>query len=113
MMAMVFEFNIRPFGYQNSPIQFGKMQIHSAGSHHEYKVEYKTKDGWATLRGIVPKARSGHRNFLHLLVAILDDIDLDKLDHNYVNVLEEIETAYPHVKSTRIGDYADEPNSPS
>ncbi len=107
-MAMTFEFNIRPFGYQNDPIQFGRMRVHSAGSHHEYSVDYKTENGWQTIKGSVPKSKSGHRNFLHLLAAIMDDIDLDALGENYVNVLAEVEANYPAVKGMKTRDYRDE-----
>ncbi len=102
-MAMTFEFNIRPFGYQNDPIQFGRMRVHSAGSCHEYAVDYKAKDGWQTIRGSVPKHKSGHRNFLHLLADIMADIDLNGLGHNYVNVETEVVVAYPQAKDR--GDY--------
>ena len=105
-MAMTFEFHIRPFGYHNDPIQFGRMRVHSAGSHHEYAVDYKVKDGWRTVKGSVPKTKSGHRNFLHLLAAIVDDIDLDALGKNYVHVLAEVEANYPHVKDMQVGDYS-------
>jgi hypothetical protein len=112
-MAMTFEFNIRPFGYQNDAITFGRMRVHSAGDHHEYAVDYKTKNGWQTVRGSVKKRmddgkkRSGHRNFLHLLAAIMDDIDLDALGENYVNILAEVQEAYPnHNRAT--ADYPDE-----
>jgi hypothetical protein len=106
-MAMTFEFNIRPFGYQNDAITFGRMRVHSAGSHHEYAVDYKAKDEWQTIRGSVPKDKSGHRNFLHLLAVIMDDIDLDELGTNYVNVLAEITAAHPFVKDMRTKDYSD------
>jgi len=104
-MAMTFEFNIRPFGYQNDVITFGRMRVHSAGSRHEYAVEYKAKDGWKTIRGSVPKAKSGHRNFLHLLAAILDDLDLDALGMNYVNVLAEVKEQHPAMPVPK--DYPD------
>jgi len=105
-MAMTFEFNIRPFGYQNDPIQIGHMRVHSAGSLHEYAVDYKAEDGWRTLRGRVPKDKSGHRNFLHLLADIMHDIDLDELGHNYVNVLAEVKLNHPNLpEGTKIGDY--------
>jgi len=111
-MAMTFEFNIRPFGYQNDAIQFGKMRVHSAGSRHEYTVDYKTEDGWGTLRGSVSKIRgvdgskrSGHRNFLHLLRDIMNDLDLDALDKNYVNVRAEIEESHPTMKGRKFSDY--------
>lgn len=104
-MAMTFEFNIRPFGYQNDAITFGHMRVHSAGSRHEYAVEYKDKDGWQIRRGSVPKDKSGHRNFLHLLAAIIDDIDLDTLGSDYVNVLKEVEAAHPAVKGMDTRDY--------
>ena len=115
-MAMTFEFNIRPFGYQNDPIPFGRMRVHSAGAHHEYSVDYKTKDGWKAIRGIVPKVqpdgtkRSGHRNFLHLLSDILADVDLEALGSDYVHILAEIEKAHPHIKDMGIsvGDYPDD-----
>jgi hypothetical protein len=113
-MAMTFEFNVRPFGYDNSPIHFGRMKVHSAGSQHEYSLDYKTKDGWETLRGSIPKTqvdghkRSGHRNFLHLMADILDDIDLHGLGTNYVHILAEIEAAYPHIQGRKVGDYRDE-----
>ncbi len=103
-MAMTFEFNIRPFGYQNDPIQFGRMRVHSAGSRHEYAVDYKGPLGWHTLRGSIPRDKSGHRNFLHLLAAILDDLDLDTMGENYVNVLAEVEANYPDLKGSK--DYA-------
>ena len=103
-MAMTFEFNIRPFGYENDPISFGRMRVHSAGSHHEYAVDYKAEDGWKTIQGSVPKDKSGHRNFLHLLAAILDDIDLDELGHNYVNVLAEVKADWPETLGGR--DYS-------
>ncbi len=112
-MAMTFEFNIRPFGYQNDAIQVGRIKVHSAGSRHEYIVEYKTKDGWDTLRGSVSKVvdgqkRSGHRNFLHLMADILADIDLDALGTNYVHVRAEVEEMMPSVKGKKIGDYPDD-----
>jgi len=114
-MAMTFEFNVRPFGYQSDTITFGRMQVHSAGSRHEYAVDYKTKDGWKTIRGSVSKIRavdgsrrSGHRNFLHLLADIMDDIDLDELGKNYVNILAEIEAAHPYLKDRKVGDYRDD-----
>jgi len=102
-MAMTFEFNIRPYGYQNDPIQFGRMRVHSAGSRHEYAVDYKAKDGWQTIRGSVPKDKSGHRNFLHLMAAIMDDLDLDALGKDYVNVETEVVAVYPQAKDR--GDY--------
>ena len=112
-MAMTFEFNIRPFGYQNDAIQVGRIKVHSAGSRHEYAVEYKTKDGWGTLRGSVAKVvngelRSGHRNFLHLMADILDDIDLDALGTNYVHVLAEVHEMMPSSKGKKVSDYPDE-----
>lgn len=112
-MAMTFEFNIRPFGYQNDAITFGRMRVHSAGSRHEYAVEYKAKEGWQTIRGAVPKVqhdgklRSGHRNFLHLLADIMDTVNLDALGRDYVNILAEVETEHPHVKEMGTGDYPD------
>ncbi len=114
-MAMTFEFNIRPFGYQNDEISLGRIKVHSAGARHEYTVEYKAKDGWGTLRGTVAKVvdgklRSGHRNFLHLMADILADIDLDALGTNYVHVRAEVEEMMPHVKGKKIGDYADDPD---
>lgn len=107
-MAMTFEFNIRPFGYQNDPIQFGRMRVHSAGPRHEYSVDYKNKDGWQTVKGTVPKTKSGHRNFLHLLAAIMDDIDLDALGENYVHILAEVRGSHPSMKDRKVGDYRDE-----
>ena len=104
-MAMTFEFNIRPFGYQNDAITFGRMRVHTAGSHHEYAVEYKAEDRWKTIQGSVPKDKSGHRNFLHLLAAIMDDINLDALDEDYVNVLAEVKENHPVVNQTGIKDY--------
>ena len=112
-MAMTFEFNIRPFGYQNDAIQFGKMRVHSVGSKHEYAVDYKTKDGWKTIRGAIPKVqhdgtmRSGHRNFLHLMADILDDMNLDDMEPDYVNISAEIATAYPKYEG-KVSDYNDE-----
>lgn len=111
-MAMTFDFNIHPFGYQNSAIRFGHMRVHSAGSHHEYTVEYKTKEGWGEISGSVAKVvdgklRSGHRNFLHLMADIMDDIDLDKLGTNYVNILAEVTKAHPSVGGKRVSDYPD------
>lgn len=104
-MAMTFEFNIRPFGYQNDPIQFGRMRVHSAGSHHEYAIDYKAEEGWQTISGEVIKLRSGHRNFMHLLAAIIDDIDLDELGENYVNVLAEVQDQLG--QPVRTKDYGD------
>ncbi len=110
-MAMTFEFNIRPFGYQNDAIQFGRMRVHSAGSYHEYSIEYKTADGWKTIRGAVPKVqhdgklRSGHRNFLHLLTDILADMNLDDLEPDYVNILAEVEAHHPYIKEMETRDY--------
>jgi len=104
-MAMTFEFDIRPFGYQNNGITFGRMRVHAAGSRHEYTVEYKDEHGWREIHGSVPRAKSGHRNFLHLLAAIMDDIDLDALGVDYVHILTEIEIEHPIVKEMRISDY--------
>ena len=112
-MAMTFEFNLRPFGYQNDAISFGRMRVHSAGSYHEYSIEYKTADGWKTLRGSVPKKmpdqtmRSGHRNFLHLLRDIMDTVNLDELGRDYVHVLAELEAHHPYIKERSIKDYPD------
>ena len=57
-MAMTFEFNIRPFSYGHDKITFGRVKVHSAGSKHEYMVEFKTVGGWRTLRGTVPKVQA-------------------------------------------------------
>lgn len=112
-MAMKFHFDITPFGYQNAPIKFGAMQVHSAGSRHEYAIDIKTAGGWHTIRGSIPKRqpdgtrRSGHRNFLHLLSDILADVDLEALGSDYVNVLAEIKADFPHIDVTGIADYPD------
>ena len=106
-MAMTFEFNVRPYGYQNDAITFGRMRVHSDGSHHEYTVDYKVEDGWKTIRGSVPKDKSGHRNFLHLLAAIMEDIDLDELGQNYVNILAEVQSLHPSMKDRSMSDYPD------
>lgn len=113
-MAMKFSFNIHPFGYHADPIEFGNMRVHSAGTCHEYSVDIKTKDGWRTINGRVSKLmpngqkRSGHRNFLHLLRDILNDMDLNELGTDYVHVLAEIKEAMPHVEDMRVGDYKEE-----
>ena len=113
-MAMKFHFNITPFGYQNAPIKFGAMQVHSAGSRHEYAIDIKTAGGWHTIRGSVPKLqpdgtrRSGHRNFLHLLSDILADVDLEILGSDYVDVQAEIRAAFPHMDGVNISDYPEE-----
>lgn len=113
-MAMTFEFNIRPFGYQNDAVNFGHMRVHSAGDRHEYAVDYKVKDGWRTIRGFVKKRmddgkkRSGHRNFLHLLADIMNDIDLDELGRDYVNILAEVQASHPSMKDRHMSDYLDE-----
>lgn len=109
-MAMKFQFSICPFGYHNDPIEFGTMRVHSAGVVHEYAIDYKTKDGWQTVRGSIPKLqpdgtrRSGHRNFVHLLKDIMNDVDLEALGKDYVHVLQEIREAFDD-PALNAGDY--------
>jgi len=105
-MAMTFQFRVHPFGYQNEPIEFGNMRVHSAGRYHEYHVSYKNVNGWQSLRGAIPKNKSGHRNFLHLLGDILDDMDLDELGVDYVNIMEEVAEEYPEImRGRKVRDY--------
>ena len=113
-MAMKFQFKLCPFGYQNDTIELGTLRVHSAGSCHEYTLVFKAKGRWHTIRGTVSKIinaetgerRSGHRNFLHLLRDILNDIDLEELGKDYVNVWDEVQVRYPHIK--RSLDYPEE-----
>ena len=108
-MAMTFQFRVHPFGYSNKPIEFGNMKVHSAGPFHEYHVSYKNVDGWQDVRGAIPKTGSGHRNFLHLLGDILDDMDLDALGIDYVDIMEEVAEEYPDImRGRRVRDYAKE-----
>ena len=105
-MAMTFQFRVHPFGYQNKPIEFGNMKIHSSGASHVYEVSYKNVDGWQSVRGWINKHQSGHRNFLHLLGDILEDINPDTLGVDYVDIMEEVAEDYPDlVKGRRIRDY--------
>ena len=110
-MSMTFSFNVNPFGDHDNPILFGTMRVNSAGEVHQYRVDIRTEDGWNTsfMHGEVPKRipdgtrRSGHRNFLHLLRDILNDMDLEKLGKDYVNIFAEIKEVYPNVP--RTSDY--------
>lgn len=111
-MAMTFSFRIHPFGYSAEPIEFGTMDVHSAGPRHEYLIRYKAKGEWHNVRGYIAKRmpdgtkRSGHRNFLHLLQDILADANLDALGEDYVHVLDDIKDATGF--QGRVGDYPDD-----
>lgn len=108
-MAMTFIFRVHPFGYQNKPIEFGKMSVHSVGGLHEYHVRYKNVDGWQSIRGAIVKDKSGHRNFLHLLGDILEDMDLDAIGIDYVNIMEEVAADYPDImRGRKVRDYVKE-----
>jgi len=108
-MAMTFVFRVHPFGSQNKPIEFGQMSVHSAGDLHKYHVRYKNVEGWQSVRGAIVKDKSGHRNFLHLLGDILDDMDLDALGVDYVNIMEEVAEDYPDIlRGRRVRDYVEE-----
>lgn len=94
-MAMKFTFDLQPYGDANNPIKFGEMRISTRGVYHCYAVDINTKDGWTTRRGSIAKRKSGHRNFLHLLAKILEDMDLDNMENNYVNVWADVKEIYP------------------
>lgn len=100
-MAMQFSFNIQPFGDRTNEFPFATMRVVSRGGRHEYILTYRYKDEWRGFSGALPKTRSGHRNFLHLLQAILTDIDLDSLGKNYVDIFDEIIERYPHLELSR------------
>lgn len=100
-MAMQFSFDLHPFGWHNCDIQFGTMRVVSAGKNHCYTINYKSRGVWHTLAGAIPKSQSGHRNFLHLLKNILDDIDWDALGENYVDVFTEVAEMFPAMELRR------------
>ena len=105
-MAMQFQFNLQPFGYKAAEFSFATMRVTSQGDEHYYRIDFKTALGWHKITGTVAKERSGHRNFLHLLAAILDDVDLDALGEDYVNVFKEVEEHVPGMRKPKK-DYPD------
>ena len=100
-MAMQFTFDIQPFGDRHSQFPFATMRVVSAGSHHVYTISYKRRGQWHELRGEIPKSQSGHRNFLHLLKNILEDLDWEELGENYVDIFSEVAEMYPHLELRR------------
>ncbi len=74
-MAMTFEFNIRPFGYQNDAITFGRMRVHSAGSRHEYAGDYKAEDGWTLLTSSPLNANSAELGKEASILCILSRVN--------------------------------------
>lgn len=61
-MAMTFNFNINPFGYNADPIQFGGMKI-NATHHgtHAYEIYFEGPNGREYVYGEVPRTKSGYR----------------------------------------------------
>lgn len=55
------------------------------GNFHQYCIADPT--GWFMAKGRILKTKSGHRNPLHLLAAIIDDIDLTDFDDNYITTI--------------------------
>jgi hypothetical protein len=88
-MAMKIKFNIHAFGYGAKPQEFGEILIHNDGyGSHEYEVRLvRGPHMIRTYRGTVPNDnKSGHRNILHLLARIMDDLPLDTMGEDYVHV---------------------------
>jgi hypothetical protein len=107
-MAMKIKFNLHPFGYGADPEEFGEIRIDNDGrGRHNYEIRLVRGPIMnRTYRGSVPNGgKSGHRNILHLLARILDDLDLDAMGEDYVHI--------NHFFGGRPTlDYKDDPESP-
>lgn len=104
-MSMTFQFNLTPFGYKAAETPFATMHVASVGKSHVYDITFLGDEGWRTISGAVPKSKSGHQNFLHLLRDIMNDVDLDALGENYVNVLPEVQKSFPAMDVRDTSDY--------
>ena len=95
-MSIQIEFKVYAFGNRNHAIPFGGIHLSSRGCIHHYEISLKTEEGWRTLEGDIAKQqpdgsrRNGHRNILHLLKDVLNDVDPDALGEDYVHILKEV-----------------------
>jgi len=75
---------LHPYGQDHHLKPLAIIQIFTTedGGHHGYTIAI---EGMTTLRGQVPKYNSGHRNLLHVLGAVMEDVkDKHDLGLNYI-----------------------------
>ena len=100
-MSMEFSFKLNPFGAAGKSVEFATMYIWTYKDTHMYRLLWDIEDpGYPgrparyEVSGHVPKERSGHRNFLHMLQKIIEDIfDKNDLEKDYVHALYQIQEA--------------------
>ncbi len=83
-MSIVGSFELWPYGVKAGTVPLVRFSISSNedGAYHAYRVTDNV--GGVVIYGTVAKSKSGHRNILHLLRAILSDPALDQLGVNYI-----------------------------
>ena len=84
-MSIDGSFDVYPGGSRWGSQELVAFHIHSTDNNAEHRYVITTCKGH-TMIGTLPKTYSGHGNILHLLKAILDDVDLDKLGTDYSSI---------------------------
>lgn len=80
-------FIVIPYGIQESvPLVSFDIGSSPAGNLHHYAIQFHGRSGAMTLKGTVPKNKSGHGNIFHLLRAIMDDIDLSGVSADFTSI---------------------------
>ncbi len=81
-MAIKIRANLHPYGYAARPQRLLEISIHSDDVRpmHLYRITFDNQE----IDGEIAKTKSGHRNLLHVLKDILDDVDLDALGVDYI-----------------------------
>ena len=104
-MAMSFTFDVHPFGFHNNAVNFAVMDVVSKGDKHCYTLKYHAENEKVVIKGCIPRERSGHRNFLHMLHFILLDIfKNNELREDYVHIQRQIRESLGDPKIT-ASDY--------
>ena len=83
-MSITGSFDVHPGG-RGAAQEVVAFAIYSTDNNAEHRYLITTCKGHSMI-GILPKTYSGHGNILHLLKAILDDVDLDKLGTDYSSI---------------------------
>lgn len=80
-------FSVIPYGVLESvPLVTFDIWSSPAGNLHHYAIQLHGRSKTMTLKGAVPKDKSGHGNILHLLRAIMDDVDLGGVPADFTSI---------------------------
>jgi hypothetical protein len=83
---ITFKVDLVAFGYKPPvPLLDANIWTSDDGQYHQYCIADNT--GFFVAKGKILKTKSGHRNPVHLLAAIFDDIDLSDFDNDYITTI--------------------------